>query len=246
MCRYFVSLALVFVLSSASFAQKEKQRAPSDTLMFKYLPSGLRIGTDALAIFLSQRDPKVKLWEVNADLDFDRYYLAADYGSWSKQITIDNGTKINNGDYQNNGTYYRIGADINFLLKDPDKNMFFIGFRLGKSKFDHTLNYSMDYTGPYANGPIAKTISASGVTASWTEITTGLRVKIVSGFWMGCTARLKLSPSYENSPNLIPYDIPGYGLYEQSQYWGFNYQLFWRFPVRKLKARPSLKAAVAK
>jgi hypothetical protein len=92
----------------------------------------------------------------------------------------------------------------------------------------------MDYTGPYATSPIAKTISASGVTASWTEITTGLCVKIVSGFWMGCTARLKLSPNYEN---IVPYDILGFGIYEQSPYWGFNYQLFWRFPVRKLKAR---------
>jgi hypothetical protein len=238
MCKYIVSLVLASVVSTVGFGQKEKKLDPSDALLFKYLPTGLRIGTDALAIFKSQTDPTVKLWEVNADLDFNRYYLTADYGSWGKQITIDNGTKINNGDYQNNGKYFRIGVDINFLLKDPDKNMFFMGFRIGKSTFDHTLNYSMDYTGPYATGPIAKTVSASGVTASWGELTTGLRVKIVSGFWMGCTARLKFSPSYNNSPNLVPYDIPGYGLYEQTTYWGFNYQMFWRFPVRKVKARP--------
>jgi hypothetical protein len=238
MCRYFASLCLVFVLGSSGFAQKEKKPNPADTLLYKYLPTGVRIGTDALSIILSQTNPSLKLWEVNADLDFDRYYLAVDYGSWAKQITIDNGTKINNGNYQNNGTYYRIGADINFLLKDPDKNMFFIGFRLGRSNFDHTLNYSMAYTGPYATGPIDKTVSATGVTARWMEITTGLRVKIVSGFWMGCTARIKLSANYENSPNLVPYDIPGYGLSEQSPYWGLNYQLFWRFPVRKLKVRP--------
>jgi hypothetical protein len=225
-------------VSITTFAQKEKKNDPMDTLMYKYLPTGLRLGTDAFAIFKSQTDRTVKLWEVNADLDFDRYYLTGDYGSWAKQITIDNKTNINNGDYQNNGKYYRIGVDINFLLKDPDRNMFFIGFRMGKSTFDHTLNYSMSYTGPYATGPIPKTVSAAGVTASWTEITTGLRVKIISGFWMGCTARLKFSPSYNNSPNLVPYDIPGYGLYEQAPYWGFNYQMFWRFPVRKLKIRP--------
>ena len=229
----------LFLVSLCAMAWGQKKKDPADTLQYKYLPSGLRIGTDVLSIYLSQADPKIKLWEVNADLDFNRYYLALDFGSWAKQMTIDNGTKINNGNYENNGKYFRIGADVNFLLKDPDKNMFFIGFRLGRSTFDHSLNYDMKYAGPYsADTVLLKTASASGVTASWMELTTGIRVKIVSGFWMGCTARLKLSPGYKNSPNLVPYDVPGYGLYEQAPYWGFNYQLFWRFPVRKLKARP--------
>lgn len=235
MCRYFFSLLAITICLDAA---GQKKTDPADTLLYKYLPTGLRIGTDVLSIAKSNLDPTVKLWEVNADLDFNRYYLAVDYGSWAKQLTIDNATTKNNGNYNNNGTYFRVGADINFLLKDPDHNMFFLGFRLGQATFDHTLKYSLDYTGPYTIGSIAKTVSALGVAAGWTEITTGLRVKIWSGFWMGCTARLKFSPSYKGSPNLVPYDIPGYGLYEQSTYWGFNYQLFWRFPVRKLKARP--------
>ncbi len=243
MCRYFFSLLTAIICFNAV---GQKKADPADTLMYKYLPTGLRIGTDVLSLIKSNADATVKLWEVNADLDFNRYYLAVDYGSWAKQMTIDNATKNNNGDYQNSGKYFRVGVDINFLLKDPDKNMFFMGFRLGQASFDHALNYSLAYTGPYAVGPIPMKVSASGVTASWTEITTGLRVKIWSGFWMGCTARLKFSPSYKNSPNLVPYDIPGYGLFEQSTYWGFNYQMFWRFPVRQLKGRPKVISDKAK
>ena len=37
-------------------------------------------------------------------------------------------------DYSNDGNYGRIGADVNFLTKDPDKNMFFFGYTLCRVK----------------------------------------------------------------------------------------------------------------
>jgi hypothetical protein len=70
------------------------------------------------------------------------------------------------------------------------------------------------------------------------EVTSGLRVKIISGFWMGFTARLKFAPSATGGGLLVPYDMPGYGIISKDPYWGFNYQLFWRIPLPKFKKDP--------
>ena len=38
-----------------------------------------------------------------------------------------------------------------------------------------------------------------------------------------------------------PSDVPGYGRADKESYWGFNYQVFIRLPVRKTPSLPTLK-----
>ena len=116
------------------------------------------------------------------------------------------------------------------MLKDPDHNVFFMGFRYGHCLYDESLNYS--FTDPtYGNTPIA--ISSTGISGHWLELTTGLKVKILAGFWLGCTARLKFAPHALSDSAQKPFDIPGYGIAEKAPWWGINYQAFWRIPFRK-------------
>lgn len=225
MLKYIFSLLLLASVFLTSYGQDENPVDSSDTIKNKYLPTGIRIGTDIISIIKSQSGNKFEAWEINADVDFYRYYLALDYGRWSRNEALVNGT------YQNDGTYFRIGTDINFMLKDPDRNMFFLGFRYGQSKFDETVNYT--FTDPVF-GDFQNSVTTSGITGRWAEITTGLRVKIWKGFWMGYTARLKFSPGTSRTPGVVPFDIPGYGRADKSTYWGLNYQLFWRIPFRKI------------
>ncbi len=222
--KYFFSLWFLFIFLT-SYGQDEKPVDPSDTIKNKYLPSAIRIGTDIISIIKSQSGNRFDGWEINADIDFYRYYLAFDYGSWARSEELFNGT------YQNEGTYFRIGTDINFILKDPDRNMLFLGFRYGQSNFDETVNYF--FTDPNF-GDFQKSVTTSQISGRWGELTTGLRVKIWKGFWMGYTARFKFAPSTSSTPGVIPFDIPGYGLAEKSTYWGLNYQVFWRVPFRKI------------
>ena len=197
---------------------------PADSLKNKYLPTSLRIGTDALAIIKSYAGNKFDGWEVNADVDFYKYYLAVDYGNWARHLTLPT------GNYENSGNYFRVGTDINFLAKDPDRNMVFIGLRYGQSNFSEQLTYqSIDVN----YGLMRHELVNSNVTGRWAEITSGLRVKVLKGFWMGYTIRLKFLPKTQGGGELIPYDIPGYGLAASKNYWGFNYQLFWRIPFRR-------------
>ncbi len=193
-----------------------------------YRPTGIRLGTDLIDIIKSNTQKNFTGWEVNADVDFANYYFVLDVGNWARDLTLPN------GEYINNGNYYRLGVDINFLEKDPDKNMFFLGFRYGHSSFHESLSYQQ-YDSLFGNYTF--TNSNPNMSGGWAEITTGLRVKIWKGFWMGYTARMKLAASTKGaSPNLSPYDMPGYGPIQQAPWWGFNYQLFWRFPIRKEKA----------
>jgi len=223
-CNFFFSLLLALVTTVSAFAQDKEK--PADTLKGKFLPTGIRLGTDAISIIKSRMGNNFSGWEANADVDFYRYYATMDYGNWSRHEIL------TNGDYTNNGTYFRIGVDCNFLLKDPDRNMFFIGFRYGHSTFSETVNYT-DSASNF--GIISKSISNAGLQGHWGELTTGLRVKIWPGFWMGYTARMKFVPGVKGAGALAPYDMPGYGLLSKAPYWGFNYQLFWRIPFRKAK-----------
>ncbi len=224
MCRYICSLLVLCFALQLQAQELPKIKNPLDTLPNKYLPTGLRIGTDVLTLIRS-KDNSFKGWELNVDADFYRYFLTLDYGYWSTN------QMLGNGRYNNAGNYIRFGADINFLLKDPEKNMFFLGMRYGISSFNESVQYSNTamYSGFGTNSYVRSNGNLSG---HWIEITTGLRVRIVSGFWMGCTARLKFAPAVSGFGELLPYDMPGYGIIEEAPYWGFNYQLFWRLPFR--------------
>ena len=219
--------SLISLFSQAD--ETKKKKAPVevkkiDTVKVSYAPTGVRIGTDLISIGKSQFDPKFKGWEVNADIDFYRYYLAVDYGYWAKHLDIKNGT------YENSGNYFRVGADVNFLLKDPDRNMFFMGYRYGQSNFDHSSNHIKYFVVDPQYGFSSSDI---GVSAHWMELTAGLRVKIWKMIWMGYTARFKFAPRAKGYSEMQPFDIPGYGLFEKKIYWGFNYQIFFKIPVRK-------------
>jgi hypothetical protein len=206
--------------------QKPVKKAPKPPK--DYRPTGIRFGTDLIALIKSNTQKNFSGWEINADVDLSNYYLVLDVGNWSRDLSLPN------GEYKNGGSYYRIGVDINFLQKDPEKNMFFVGFRYGHSSFHESLSYQVVEP---IYGTLNFTNNNPSVSGGWAEITTGLRVKVWKGFWMGYTARMKVASSTSGAtPNMAPYDMPGYGPIQQAPWWGFNYQVFWRFPIRKEKS----------
>ena len=90
--------------------------------------------------------------------------------------------------YSNDGTYWRVGVDVNLLVKDPDRNMLFFGARYGKA------NFSQDLTvlawNEFTKDPVPLEYHDGSVNAHWIELTGGLRVKIWKAMWMGYTAVL--------------------------------------------------------
>ena len=224
-CGYIISA--LFILGVAFPARSQKKEVVMDTTARRFIPTGVRIGADILAIGMSQFRSDFKGWEVAADVDFYRWYLVAEYGASSAYETLDGG-----GLYTNDGTFFRIGVDVNFLYKDPDKNMFFLGARFGHSSFSDHLTYTYD-VGHFP--PSAFDVSNPNVTGTWMELTSGLKVKIWSIFWLGATGRFKFGLDTDGTGDLISYDIPGYGKDFKSTWWGFNYYALVRIPIRPKK-----------
>ena len=220
-------------LLSIGLATAQEKPLPLAKQSFK--PTGIRIGTDLIDVVKTFSGPTFKGWEVNGDVDFRNYYFTMDVGSWAKNVTLTNGVATN-GAYNNSGEYLRLGVDINLLGEDPDKNMFFFGFRYGRSLFHENLTYTA--TSPNLFLPVTISQSNDRVSGGWAELTTGLRVKVWRELWMGYTARLKFAPTTAgNLPTLAPYDMPGYGIIGRAPWWGFNYQVFWRFVWKKDKSQ---------
>lgn len=191
-----------------------------------FRPTQLRIGTDVFAIVKTFADDGYKGWEMNADIDLYRYFLAVDVGS----SAVNKNSKSDH--YENSGTYFRVGGDFNFLKKDKDKNALFIGLRYARSKFSEDLSVVGtdavwgDYQQVYTN---------QNATASWIEATGGLKVRIWKMFWLGYTARYKFGISASENPDMVPQDIPGFGSIEKKSTWGFNYQMFFTIPLKSKK-----------
>ncbi len=216
---------ILFILlfsSTVVFAQSDTTKV--DSLAKKsYIPTGIRFGVDALSIARTFYSKTFDGWEVNADVDFDRYYLAVDYGYWARTYTGDKAL------YDNNGRYFRVGADVNFLTKDPEKNMFFFGLRYGRATFSEHLKIENVQDPTW--GSLDTQLSNNNINGSWFELVTGLKVKMWKFIWMGYTARFKFGLSTNETGIMMPSDVPGYGSTDKQSTWGFNYQLFFRIPT---------------
>lgn len=197
---------------------------PADTVKPGFIPTGIRLGADVIPVVYSFSGNSFNGFEFSADVDFYRYYLSADVGRWERSIDG------NDSRYSNSGNYFRVGIDVNFLKKDPDRNMLFFGMRYGRSRFDETLERS-------PNDPVwgiqTERISVTDRSAGWLEVTGGLRVRIYKFIWLGYTARYKFALHIKDTGPLDVYDVPGYGSTVKPVTWGFNYLILVRLPVRK-------------
>jgi hypothetical protein len=203
--RYFISLVCLVLTTFYCLGQEKEAPKKATKPKKDFTPTGIRVGTDLIDLGKTFSGKSFQGWEINGDIDFANYYLVADVGSWYKDV------KLNNGEYTNGGYYYRLGIDINLLGKDPDKNMFFFGFRYGRSQFHDSLSYQTGSSSVFS--PATYHVGNGRVSGGWGELTSGLRVKVWKGLWMGYTARMKFAPGTNGSHNtLSPYDMPGYGI----------------------------------
>jgi hypothetical protein len=221
------SLLIVCFFSGIACAQEKdstKVKVKDKPTIKDFIPTGLRVGADVLTLGKGYYKKSFSGWETSADIDLYRYLIAFDYGTWSNNIVGE--TTV----YENDGNYYRIGVDVNFLKKDPDKNAFFLGIRKARSVFSETLVAQVNDD---TWGNISQRYDNNNVIGKWTELTMGLKVKIWKVLWMGYTARFKFRLKTSDTPAMMPHDVPGYGRTDKISYWGFNYLVMVRLPVRK-------------
>jgi hypothetical protein len=228
--KYIINMILV--LSVVDAAAQTPDTVQTDSVRHKYLPTGIRLGTDLISLVKTRTQSNFHGWEANGEIDLDRYFLAVEYGTWGKDRGDDSAS------YSNQGTYWRAGIDVNFLTHDPDRNVFFLGARYGRSVFSERMSLiSVDPTW----GLLTDDFRHSGIHASWLELTAGLRVKLWKILWLGYTGRFKFGLKYDKTEDMLPYDVPGFGTTDKETTWGFNYYVLIRIPLRKAPPVPLKK-----
>ena len=195
----------------------------------KYAPSAVRVGGDPGTLVYRIFSEKRSFFEVEGDMDIDRFFLVADLGL--SGFTIDEPTYR----YENNGTYRRFGFDINLMRNDPNLNVAFFGFRHGHANFSDKLEYDThaviqsDTKWPNTT----ENTSNYKAKANWFELNTGLRIRIVKQLYMGFTVRYKLFMKVTGTEDLKSYYVPGFGKNIGTSAVGFNYYISYRLPFRK-------------
>lgn len=193
----------------------------------RFFPSAVRVGTDVIAIGTSLADKNQKKFEVSADIDLDTYFLSFDYGY--SNVT----RSITGALYQNKGNYFRIGIDANLLTPDEFRNVILVGLRYGHSFYSDALGSFVPNDPQYGPGTIPVTVpSNSALQAHWAELVFGVKVQVVKQLYLGFTGRFKVKLANSGVDALTPYEIPGYGNYQNGNAFGFNYYLYYRFPFR--------------
>jgi hypothetical protein len=220
--QFFNNIALLLIFCTAAFGQTKDS---VDRKLF--VPTGIRVGLDVVSLARTEYVSSFEGFETSVDVDIYRYYPTLEIGSSARDYVSETGSV-----YSNDGNFWRVGVDVNFLKKDPEKNMFFLGARYARSTYSEDARLVAfdplwgDYTNTFAN---------RDVNASWMELTTGMRIKVWKLFWLGYTGRFKFSLSKDDNLTLLTTDVPGYGATDRPTTWGFSYYVLFKLPVRKVK-----------
>lgn len=219
--RLFSNIALLLFCSTV-FAQKK------DSVSLKtFIPTGIRVGVDAVSIAKTQFGKSFEGFETVIDIDLYRYYPTVEFGNSASTYAAPNGST-----YATDGKYWRAGIDVNFLKNDPEKNVFSLGARYARSTYSEEATL---YDTDPVWGDYSETLTNTDLTASWMELTTGLRVKVWKLFWLGYTARFKVWKQLDESQPLLTSEVPGYGWTDRTTTWGFSYYALVKIPLPKKK-----------
>ncbi len=149
----------------------------------------------------------------------DELYLVAEGGWGSSNIYY---TDLA---YTTTNNFFRLGINRSLLerasLKDWD--MMFIGLRFGMAFIDRSAgSYNISDT---LWGNSSGTIPAKNLTAYWAEVTGGMRLELVKGFYIGYNIRGRFLMDVKALKDLAPQFIAGYGRGDKSSVFDFNLYL---------------------
>jgi hypothetical protein len=218
---------LVFVTTVCAYAQ-DGDSVLIDTTAFKrdFRPTGLRVGFDLINPVKSKIRDNYSAWEATADVDLFRYLVSLDYGTAA--VSYDRDSTGYTTNYKSDGSYWRAGIGANFLTRDPDRNVFFIGLKYGRARYSEILNLNA-YDSIW--GTRIDNYNTQNRSAGWIELASGIRVKVWKFIWMGYTGSIKFGLKSKDGELKSAY-VPGYGSTNKDTTFGFTYQVFFRIPFR--------------
>lgn len=128
--------------------------------------------------------------------------------------------------------YSRIGASYNFLFKKKPDYQLLGGFKFGYSPFKYDITNISLKSGYWDQERTINILNQSS-HALWTELTLGVRVKIVKQVSLGWTFRYHFLLSCKDNENSRPWYIPGFGTRNNKV--AATFSVFYTLPLSKHK-----------
>lgn len=189
----------------------------------------LKFSYDAIPLGRMVVKPDQKGQEIQAAISFYKYFFVAEAGF--QDITRGR----SDFDYHSSGTFFRLGPEVNMLKINDNGGAMTFGLRYAQSNFSDELSFVREVgfgenNYKYEN-PDARLI--------WMELTTGLNLNVTKNMHMGYTIRYKVFRNIDRINELRPYDVPGFGKYQNRSTMGFSYYIGWAIPFKKLEEVPA-------
>jgi hypothetical protein len=191
------------------------------------LKQGISIGYDFSGLIIKLFQPTQTSGELSLTAGaFKKLYYTVEAGL---QKINDKETNFN---YLSNGQYIKGGFDYNFYKrKRPEENnMVFLGVRYGLASMNHSANNITIESVKWGNYTM-ESVPETKVKAQWIELVGGIRVELIRNFSMGWSGRVHFLTSLKSVNK--PFMIPGFGSGYSSTTIGFNYSIYYTFPIRK-------------
>lgn len=191
---------------------------------FKYLPSGVRFGSDITNLGETLLLDGRKKYQFLADIDFNRFIVVIEGGkdeSTREEIEFT---------YNNEGDFQRIGFEYNLLGLNEKHNGIFAGLRYAQSNFKDELQFPVESV-LFGNEDLLFT--REGVSANWFEVTASMKIKVWKLLYLGYTFRFKLALDQDETGSFNTFSIPGFGRADGTTDVGLNFHALIRIPFRK-------------
>lgn len=139
--------------------------------------------------------------------------------------------------YISKGNYLRVGADFNMRnpVDENDRDIFYLGFRYGYSRFEQEAPWFLLLNGYWAN--TYSSFEPEKGYAHWLEFITGYKVEVLKNWYLGMGLRLKFFLA-RSKTNIEPVQyVPGYAKNYNSGVLDFNYTISYNIPLNYEKKK---------
>ena len=221
------SLLLLFPLCAN--AQTETVNVPLTNEEWKETPmyQGIYIGADIYGLAGKAFGSDITSAEISAEVNLkNRYFPIVEIGYGSTDTTDDE-TDIH---FKTSAPYFRIGMNYNVFYKKPYlPGEFLVGLRYGFTSFSYDVA-APSMTDPTWGAPtIPFEYNGEKSSASWLELSLGLKSNIYKNLYMGLALRYRSRISMKKNEHTEPWYIPGYGKNKSTNF-GVTYTIVYKLP----------------
>ncbi|MBN2236640.1 MAG: hypothetical protein JW729_03720 [Bacteroidales bacterium] len=191
----------------------------------------LKIGWDLSNLLIGSLSPGRTGLDFSIDYSVkDKTYAILEFG---------NNTYNSSSDllsYQSNGNYFKLGVDFDMRKKDKafSRDLFVLGIRYGFSSFNQQLDNYVISSSFWPTLTVENTNYKD--QAHWIETVAGFKVEIIKNIFLGAGLRFK-AMLFQTGDKVIkpaPF-VPGYGKTGGTIVVGFNYNIYYNFPLNYSK-----------